>query len=189
MTTPCAASSRRRRRALGLLRGRCPPPPRTGAGGRRRPNSRSRSRRCCDWSFAGLFGKYDPAQLQRGFQVYKEVCSTCHSMNLVAFRNLADEGGPHFTEDEVKALAATYQITDGPNDAGDMFQRPGKPVRPFPGPFPNPEAAAAANGGAAPPDLSLIAKARASSAGLLWAAARFLHRLPGGRARTTSTPS
>ena len=120
------------------------------------------------WSFAGFFGKFDQAQLQRGYQVYKEVCSACHSMNLVAFRNLADPGGPHFSEAEVKALAASFQITDGPNDAGDMFQRPGKPYDHFPAPFPNPEAAAAANGGAAPPDLSVIAKARAVKRGLLW---------------------
>ena len=120
------------------------------------------------WSFSGFFGTYDPAQLQRGYQVYKEVCSACHSMDLVAFRNLADPGGPHFSEAEVKALAASYQITDGPNDSGDMFQRPGKPYDHFPSPFPNKEAAAAANGGAAPPDLSVIAKARAIKRGLLW---------------------
>ena len=140
------------------------------------------------WSFAGFFGKYDQAQLQRGFQVYKEVCSACHSMNLVAFRNLGDEGGPHFSEAEVKALAASYQVTDGPNDAGDMFQRPGKPYDHLPAPFANTEAAAAANGGAAPPDLSVIAKARGIKRGLLVGAARFLHRLSGRRARTISTP-
>ena len=120
------------------------------------------------WSFAGFFGTFDQAQLQRGFQVYKEVCSACHSMNLVAFRNLGDEGGPHFTEAEVKALAASYQVTDGPNDAGDMFQRAGKPYDHLPAPFPNTEAAAAANGGAAPPDLSVMAKARGIKRGLLW---------------------
>ncbi len=120
------------------------------------------------WSFAGFFGTYDQAQLQRGFQVYKEVCSACHSMNLVDFRNLGDPGGPHFTEAEVKALAASYQVTDGPNDAGDMFQRAGKPYDHLPAPFANTEAAAAANGGAAPPDLSVIAKARAVKRGLIW---------------------
>ena len=125
------------------------------------------------WSFAGFFGKYDTAQLQRGFQIYKEVCSTCHSMNLVAFRNLEDEGGPQFTDDQVKALAATYQINDGPNDAGDMFQRPGKPYDQLPAPFANTEAAAAANGGAAPPDLSVIAKARGVKRGVLWATLDF----------------
>jgi ubiquinol-cytochrome c reductase cytochrome c1 subunit len=89
-------------------------------------------------------------------------------MDLVAFRNLGDEGGPHFTEDEVKALAATYTVQDGPNDAGDMFERPGKPYDHLPAPFANTEAAAAANGGAAPPDLSVIAKARGIKRGLLW---------------------
>ncbi len=125
------------------------------------------------WSFAGIFGKFDTAQLQRGFQVYKEVCSSCHSMNLIAFRNLGLEGGPHFTEDEVKALAASYTVTDGPNDSGDMFERPGKPFDHLPAPFPNTEAAAAANGGAAPPDLSVIAKARGIPRGVLWATVDF----------------
>jgi ubiquinol-cytochrome c reductase cytochrome c1 subunit len=120
------------------------------------------------WSFAGPFGRFDTAQLQRGYQVYKEVCANCHSMKYLAFRNLSDKGGPAFTEDQVKALAASFQITDGPNDSGDMFERPGKPSDHFPSPFPNAEAAAAANGGAAPPDLSLMAKARGVERGLLW---------------------
>ena len=109
------------------------------------------------WSFAGPFGTYDKAQLQRGLKVYKEVCSACHSLNLVAFRSLEDLG---YSEAQVKAFAAEYQIHDGPNDDGEMFDRPGKPSDHFPSPFPNEQAAAAANGGAAPPDLSLIAKAR-----------------------------
>lgn len=109
------------------------------------------------WSFAGPFGTYDKAQLQRGFKVYKEVCAACHSMHLVSFRTLEDLG---YSEAQVKALAAEYTIQDGPNDDGDMFERPGKPSDYFPSPFPNEQAAAAANGGAAPPDLSLIAKAR-----------------------------
>lgn len=121
------------------------------------------------WSFAGPFGNFDPAQLQRGYQVYKEVCSNCHSMNLVAFRNLGDAGGPHFSEAEVGALAAAYQIADGPDENGDMFERPGRPYDRFPSPFPNEQAAAAANGGAAPPDLSLMAKARGAPRGLTWA--------------------
>jgi ubiquinol-cytochrome c reductase cytochrome c1 subunit len=120
------------------------------------------------WSFAGFFGRYDTAQLQRGFQVYREVCSLCHSMDMVAFRNLGSHTGPGFTEEEVKALAAEYQIGDGPDQFGDMFERPGKPSDYLPAPFPNPEAAAAANGGAIPPDLSLIAKARAAPRGLVW---------------------
>ena len=120
-----------------------------------------------NWSFAGMFGRFDEAQLQRGFQVYKEVCSACHSMKLVSFRNLAQEGGPHFSASQVKALAATYQVKDGPNDSGEMFERPGRPADTFPAPFPNDQAAAAANGGKAPPDFSVIAKARTFSRGNL----------------------
>jgi cytochrome c1 len=111
------------------------------------------------WSFYGPFGKYDRAQLQRGYQVYREVCANCHSMKLVAFRDLAASGGPSFSDEQVKALAATFKVKDGPNQTGDMFERPGRPSDYFPSPFPNPEAAAAALG-AAPPDMSLLAKAR-----------------------------
>ncbi len=110
-----------------------------------------------EWSFAGPFGTYDKAQLQRGLKVYKEVCSACHSMDLVAFRTLEDLG---YSEAQVKAFAAEYTIEDGPNDDGDMFERPGLPSDYFTPPFPNMQAAAASNGGAAPPDFSLIAKAR-----------------------------
>ncbi|HEY4345766.1 MAG TPA: cytochrome c1 [Parvibaculum sp.] len=112
-----------------------------------------------DWSFNGPFGTFDRNQLRRGYKVYKEVCSTCHSMNFVHFRNLGEEGGPEFTAPEVKALAAGYQVSDGPNQAGDMFERPGEGKDAFPAPYANEEAAAASLG-AAPPDLSLIAKAR-----------------------------
>jgi len=112
-----------------------------------------------NWSFAGPFGQFDQAQLQRGFEVYQKVCSNCHSLNLVAFRDLAAPGGPHFTEAQVKALAATYKIKDGPNDKGEMYERPGRPADHFPPPFPN-EEAAAANFGTAPPDMSDLAKAR-----------------------------
>ncbi|TIL56334.1 MAG: cytochrome c1, partial [Mesorhizobium sp.] len=112
--------------------------------------------------FAGPFGTYDKAQLQRGLKVFKEVCATCHSMKLVAFRTLEDLG---YSEAQVKALAAEYTINDGPNDAGDMFERPGIPSDHFPAPFPNDQAAAAANGGAAPPDMSLLAKARGVTRG------------------------
>ncbi|MCM5556980.1 cytochrome c1 [Pleomorphomonas sp. JP5] len=121
-----------------------------------------------EWSFAGIFGRYDQAQLQRGYQVYKDVCSSCHSMKLVKFRNLADEGGPGFSEDAVKVLAATYAIEDGPNDVGEMFERPRLPSDPFPSPFANDNAARAANGGALPPDMSLLAKARAVHRGFPW---------------------
>jgi ubiquinol-cytochrome c reductase cytochrome c1 subunit len=110
------------------------------------------------WSFNGPFGTFDRGELQRGYQVYKEVCAACHAMKYVAFRNLRDVG---FSEAEVKALAATFEVTDGPNDSGEMFKRPGLASDKFPSPFPNEKAARAANGGAYPLDLSLIAKARA----------------------------
>ena len=112
------------------------------------------------WAFSGYFGKYDKAQLQRGFRVFREVCSNCHSANLIAFRNLAEAGGPEFSEGQVKALAAEYKIKDGPNDAGDMFERPGRPSDHWPAPFANANAARAANGGGLPPDMSVLAKAR-----------------------------
>jgi cytochrome c1 len=120
------------------------------------------------WSFAGPLGKFDQAQLQRGFKVYREVCSNCHSMQLVAFRNLADPGGPGFSEAQVKALAAEYKVKDGPNESGDMFERPGRPSDQFPWNFPNDNAARAANGGALPPDMSVLAKARSFSRGFPW---------------------
>jgi ubiquinol-cytochrome c reductase cytochrome c1 subunit len=109
------------------------------------------------WSFDGPFGTFDPAARQRGFQVYKEVCSACHSMNLMHYRNLEDIG---FSEAQVKAIAASVQVQDGPNDNGDMFERPGRPYDTFKPPFANDQAARAANNGALPPDLSLIVKAR-----------------------------
>lgn len=110
-----------------------------------------------NWSFAGPFGTYDKGQLQRGLKIYKEVCSACHSMNLVAFRSLEALG---YSDAQVKAFAAEYTVQDGPNADGEMFERPGIPTDYFPSPFPNAIAAAAANNGAAPPDFSLIAKAR-----------------------------
>lgn len=112
------------------------------------------------WSFSGPFGTFDRAQLQRGFKVVKEVCANCHSMSLLRIRNLAQPGGPEFSPGQVTALAATYQVKDGPNDQGEMFERPGRPADPFPAPFANEQAARAANGGAYPVDLSVIAKAR-----------------------------
>jgi ubiquinol-cytochrome c reductase cytochrome c1 subunit len=110
-----------------------------------------------EWSFDGVFGTYDLTSLQRGFQVYKEVCSVCHPVKHLYFRDLGEIG---YNEDEVKAIAAGYQVTDGPNDEGQMYQRPGRPSDPIPGPFPNDQAARAANNGALPPDQSLIVKAR-----------------------------
>ncbi|HEX5317898.1 MAG TPA: cytochrome c1 [Stellaceae bacterium] len=109
------------------------------------------------WSFDGVFGTYDRAAAQRGFQVYKEVCSACHPLKHLSFRDLTDLG---YTEDQVKGFAAQYEVTDGPNDQGQMYQRPARPSDPWVGPFPNDQAARAANNGALPPDLSLITKAR-----------------------------
>ena len=113
-----------------------------------------------DWSFNGFFGKFDRASLQRGYQVYKEVCASCHSMSLLSYRNLAEKGGPEFTAEEVKAIASQFEVTDGPNNDGEMFQRSGKPSDRFASPYPNENASRAANGGAYPPDMSVLAKAR-----------------------------
>jgi ubiquinol-cytochrome c reductase cytochrome c1 subunit len=116
-----------------------------------------------DWSFAGPFGTYDQGQLQRGLKVYRESCAACHGLSRVPFRTLSDLG---YSEAQVRALAAEYEVQDGPDAGGEMFNRAALPSDTFPSPFANPEAAAAANNGAAPPDLSLIAKARAVERGL-----------------------
>ena len=113
-----------------------------------------------DWSFKGLFGKFDRAALQRGYQVYTEVCSSCHSMKYLSYRNLAEEGGPEFTIAQAKAIAASFEVTDGPNDDGEMYTRPGKLSDKFVMPYDNVKAAQAANGGAYPPDMSVLVKAR-----------------------------
>ena len=128
--------------------------------------------------FEGIFGSYDADTLQRGFQVYREVCSSCHSMDLVSFRNLGQPGGPFYLAScpegvaegvdcsnpndnpIVKAIAAEYTVIDGPDDEGDMFERPGTPADRIPGPYANSNQARAVNGGAYPPDMSLLAKAR-----------------------------
>lgn len=110
--------------------------------------------RHAEWSFAGPFGNFDPQQLQRGFHIYREVCASCHSLALVAFRNLASETGPRFSEEEAKALAAEYTIADASVEAGE---RPGRPSDYLPDAPPYP--------GANPPDLSLVAKARAITRG------------------------
>ncbi len=118
-----------------------------------------------DWTFAGVSGRYDNAQLRRGFKVYREVCSSCHSIRLLNFRNLAESGGPELTHAEVEKLAASYKIKDGPNSAGEYFERPGRPSDSFPTPFANEQAARAALGGSYPPDMSVLAKARGYSRG------------------------
>ena len=120
------------------------------------------------WSFSGPFGLYDRAQLQRGFKVYREVCGNCHSLKLLSFRDLADPTGPGFSPAQVAAIAAEYKVTDGPNDQGEMFERPGRPADHFPPPFPNEQTARVANGGVAPPDMSVLAKARGYERGFPW---------------------
>jgi ubiquinol-cytochrome c reductase cytochrome c1 subunit len=117
------------------------------------------------WPFDGMFGTFDRAAAQRGFQVYREVCSACHSLDFIAFRNLTDLG---FSAEQVAALAAEYTVPDGPNDDGEMFERPARLSDRLPPPYPNPQAARVANGGALPPDLSLITKARADGADYLY---------------------
>jgi cytochrome c1 len=119
------------------------------------------------WSFAGPFGTYDQAQLQRGFKIYREVCANCHSMNLLSFRNLADPGGPSFSEAQVAQIASEYKIKDL-DDQGNPVERPGRPADHFPPPFANVLAAQAANGGTAPPDMSTLAKARTYQRGFPW---------------------
>jgi len=119
------------------------------------------------WSFAGPFGRYDQGQLQRGFKIYREVCANCHSLEMVAFRNLADPGGPGFTEAQAEAVAAEYKIKDL-DDQGNQIERAGRPADYFPAPFANELAAKAANGGTAPPDMSTLAKARGYQRGFPW---------------------
>jgi ubiquinol-cytochrome c reductase cytochrome c1 subunit len=113
------------------------------------------------WTFDGMFGTYDRASLQRGYKVYHEVCSACHSMKRVYYRNLEGIG---YNEGQIKNLAAQATVKDGPNDEGEMFERPGQPSDHLPSPFANDKAAAANNNGAVPPDLSLIIKARKGGA-------------------------
>jgi ubiquinol-cytochrome c reductase cytochrome c1 subunit len=110
-----------------------------------------------EWQFEGVFGTFNRAAVQRGLQVFNNVCSTCHGMKYVAFRTLEDIG---YTEDQVEAIAAQYTVTDGPNDKGNMYERSAEPTDSFPFPYKNKEAAKNANGGAVPPDLSVITNAR-----------------------------
>jgi len=110
-----------------------------------------------EWSFDGVFGTYDRAALQRGFLVYKQVCSACHAMSKLSYRNLAEMG---YSDEEVKAIASQYSVMDGPNDEGEMFERPARPSDPFANPYANKKQAIYANNGAYPPDMSLLAKAR-----------------------------
>ena len=119
-----------------------------------------------DWPHEGIFGTYDKAALQRGYQIYRENCAACHSMRYLSYRNLQEIG---FTEAEVKAIANEYMVQDGPNDEGEMFERSGQPADRFVSPYPNDNAARYANNGALPPDLSLIAKARGNGTDYIYA--------------------
>ena len=138
-----------------------------------------------DFSFEGPFGTYDRGALQRGFQVYKEVCSTCHNLDHIAFRNLADEGGPGFSEAQAKAIALGYKVPADPNDKGEVFDERGVRLTRaaaladyFPGPFPNEQAARANNGGALPPDLSMIVKGREGGAHYVYSILTGFHETP-----------
>ncbi len=121
-----------------------------------------------DWSFKGVTGKFDRSSLQRGYQVYKEVCSSCHSMRLLSYRNLSEKGGPEFSITEVKNIASSFEVTDGPDSQGEMFTRPGRPSDRFVSMYPNVEAATAANGGAYPPDMSVLVKSRKGGADYIY---------------------
>lgn len=133
------------------------------------------------WNFNGFFGAHDRAQLRRGFQVYNNVCAGCHSMDLLAYRDLQDIG---FSEDEVREIAGQVQVPDGPDDTGEMFERPGRASDRFKAPFPNEQAARAANNGAYPPDLTLIAKSRAGVGFTAYDGADYIYSLLTGYKET-----
>ncbi len=120
------------------------------------------------WSFKGFFGTFDRASLQRGYQVYTEVCASCHSMKHLSYRNLSQPGGPEFSEDQVKIIASQFEVRDGPNDDGEMFDRPARPSDTFVSPYSNDKESAAANGGAYPPDMSVLVKARKGGADYIY---------------------
>jgi len=121
-----------------------------------------------NWSFEGIFGTFDRASLQRGYQVYQEVCSGCHSVQYLSYRNLSEKGGPEFSVEEAKAIASQFELEDGPNSDGEMFMRSARLSDHFVKPYPNVEASTAANGGAYPPDMSVLAKARAGGADYIY---------------------
>jgi len=133
-----------------------------------------------NWSFEGVFGTFDRASLQRGYQVYQEVCSGCHSVKHLSYRNLSEKGGPEFSLEESKAIAAQFEITDGPNEDGEMFTRPARLSDKFVSPFPNVKAAASANDGAYPPDMSVLAKARKGGADYIYSLLMGYEEAPAG---------
>jgi ubiquinol-cytochrome c reductase cytochrome c1 subunit len=121
-----------------------------------------------NWSFDGIFGTFDRSSLQRGYQVYQEVCSGCHSVQHLSYRNLHEPGGPEFSKEEAKAIASQFEVIDGPNSEGEMFTRQARLSDKFVKPYPNIEASTSANGGAYPPDMSVLAKARAGGADYIY---------------------
>ena len=121
-----------------------------------------------DWSFKSFFGTFDRASLQRGYQVYTEVCASCHSLKYVSYRNLAEKGGPEFSIEQAKAIASNFEVTDGPNNDGEMFTRPAKLSDKFVMPYANDQEAKLSNGGAYPPDMSVLVKARAGGADYIY---------------------
>jgi len=133
-----------------------------------------------DWSFKGLFGKFDRGSLQRGYQVYTEVCAACHSMKYLSYRNLGEKGGPEFSEAETKAIAASFEVLDGPNADGEMFTRPAKLSDKFVMPYENEKAAQAANGGAYPPDMSVLVKARGGGVDYIYSLLQGYEDAPSG---------
>ncbi len=133
-----------------------------------------------DWSFKGIFGKFDRASLQRGYQVYTEVCAACHSMKYLSYRNLSEKGGPEFSIAQAKAIAATFEVVDGPNADGEMFTRPAKLSDKFVMPYENEKAAQAANGGAYPPDMSVLVKARGGGVDYIYSLLQGYEDAPSG---------
>ena len=121
-----------------------------------------------DWTFKSFYGKFDRASLQRGYQVYAEVCASCHSMKHLSYRNLSEDGGPEFSEEEAKIIASQFEVIDGPNSEGEMFSRVAKLSDKFVKPYKNEQEAKNANGGAYPPDMSVLVKARQGGADYIY---------------------
>ena len=132
------------------------------------------------WSFKGIFGKFDRGELRRGYQVYTEVCASCHSMSQLSYRNLYEKGGPEFSIEIVKKIASSFDVKDGPNSEGEMFFRPGRLSDRFVNPYENVQASMAANGGAYPPDMSVLAKARQGGAAYIYSLLQGYEEAPAG---------
>ena len=133
-----------------------------------------------DWSFKSFFGTFDRASLQRGYQVYTEVCASCHSLKYVSYRNLAEKGGPEFSIEQAKAIASNFEVTDGPNNDGEMFTRPAKLSDKFVMPYANDQEAKLSNGGAYPPDMSVLVKARGGGVDYIYSLLQGYEEAPSG---------